>query len=64
MDHVLIGAAILLTSLLAMWVALPRDGKVRNFMRNDQVQAYYTVTILAGIVLGLLNIASGVQALL
>ena len=43
----LAGVILLVAFGLAFWLALPRDGKVRSFLRNDQVQAYYTVALIA-----------------
>lgn len=61
----LVGGAILLTvSVLAWWFALPKDGQVRAFMRNDQVQSYYVVAFIGGLVFGILNVALGAIALL
>ncbi len=59
----LVGAVLLVASGLAFWFALPRDGKVRGYLRNDKVQAYYTVAILGAFVLGLLNVVLGLIAL-
>jgi hypothetical protein len=43
------------------WIALPRDGQVRSFLRNDQVQAYYTIGIIVLFGLGVVNIALGLM---
>ena len=42
----LVGVGAILVGLLALLIALPRRGQVRNFLRNDDVQAYYTVAII------------------
>jgi hypothetical protein len=60
----LIGVGFLVFAGLAFWVALPRDGQVRSFLRNDHVQAYFTVAILGAIAFGLVNIFTGLRALL
>jgi sterol desaturase/sphingolipid hydroxylase (fatty acid hydroxylase superfamily) len=55
--HLFVGAILVVGFGLAFWLALPRDGKVRSFLRNDQVQAYYAVpvvSLLAGGVVSLL----------
>ena len=54
-----LGAASVVAACLAMWLALPRDGQVRWFLRNDQVQAYYAVVVLGAFALGLVNLTRG-----
>ena len=51
----LAGVILFVAFGLAFWLALPRDGKVRSFLRNDQVQAYYTVALIALLGGGILN---------
>ena len=58
-----VGAVLLVASVMAFWFALPKDGEVRKYLRNDQVQAYYTVIILGGFVIGLLNVVLGLVSL-
>jgi hypothetical protein len=53
------GAVVLVVAVAALWLALPRDGQVRGFLRNDQVQAYYAVAILVAFVVGLIGVARG-----
>jgi hypothetical protein len=60
----LVGAVLLVASGSAFWFALPRDGEVRRYLRDDKVQAYYTVAILGAFVLGLLNVVLGLIALI
>jgi hypothetical protein len=60
--ELLIGAVLLVASSVAFWFALPRGGEVRSYLRNDKVQAYYTVAILGAFVLGLLNVVLGLIA--
>jgi membrane protein YqaA with SNARE-associated domain len=48
---------------LAFWLALPQDGKVRSFLRNEQVQAYYTVALIAALSGGILNVVLGLMEL-
>ena len=45
-----VGAAFLIATAFAFWIALPQDGQVRSFLRSDQVQAYYAVALLVGFV--------------
>jgi len=58
-----IGVILLASSSLAMWFALPRDGEVRRFLRNDQVQGYYAVAVIGGLVMGLLYTVLGLVSL-
>ena len=59
----LVGTILLVAFGLAFWLALPRDGKVRSFLRNDQVQAYYTVALIAALGSGILNVVLGLMAM-
>ena len=52
----LAGAFLLVASLVGLWVALPKDGQVRPFLRNDHVQAYYVIALLGAFVFGILNL--------
>ena len=36
-------------------MAMPVDGKVRPYLRNDDVQSYYAVLLVLGLVFGLLS---------
>jgi hypothetical protein len=58
------GVVVLVASVLGFWFALPRDGEVRSFLRNDAVQAYYTVAVLGGFAGGLLYTILGLISLL
>jgi hypothetical protein len=58
-QEILLGMAFIGAASLAWWIALPRDGEVREFLRNDQVQAYYAVAILGSYGIGLANIITG-----
>jgi membrane protein YqaA with SNARE-associated domain len=59
----LAGTILLIAFGLAFWLALPRDGKVRSFLRNEQVQAYYTVALIAALSGGILNVVLGLMEL-
>jgi len=61
--ELLVGAALLVAFGVAVWSALPKDGEVRSFLRNDQIQAYYAVAILGALVIGLLYTALGLVTL-
>jgi membrane protein YqaA with SNARE-associated domain len=60
----LAGTILLVAFGLAFWLALPRDGKVRSFLRNDQAQAYYTVALIAVLGGGILNVVLGLMAMI
>jgi hypothetical protein len=54
---------LLLASIAGLWLARPKGGRVRPFLRNDQVQAYYAVALLAAFVVGLIFTALGLASL-
>jgi hypothetical protein len=58
-----IGLILLALSCLGYWHALPRDGEVRGYLRNDHVQAYYTVALIGGLVSGILLTVLGLVSL-
>lgn len=53
------GAVALLLGALAFWFALPKRGNVRRFLRNDEVQAYYTVATIVLVAIGGVNLFRG-----
>jgi hypothetical protein len=57
--ELLIGVSSVLASILAMWLALPRDGQVRGFLRSDTMQASYAVIVLGIFAFGVVNIVTG-----
>lgn len=57
--ELLVGAIFLIVSVSAFWFALPRDGEVRGYLRNEQVQAYYTVALVVGFVVGVGSLVLG-----
>lgn len=59
----LAGALLLVASIVGLWVALPKDGQVRPFLRNDHVQSYYVIALLGAFVFGILNVGLGVTAM-
>jgi len=61
--ELVVGAILLASSILGLWVALPKDGHVRPFLRNDHVQAYYVIALLGAFVFGTLNVVLGGLAL-
>ena len=60
----LVGTILLVASGLAFRLALPRDGKVRSFLRNDQAQAYYAVAMVAALGGGLAAFVLGLMAVI
>ena len=59
LQELLLGVCLVVASGLALWIALPRDGLVRPFLRNDDVQAYYAVVVLGLFSVGMVNIITG-----
>ena len=59
----LVGTILLVACGLAFWLALPRHGEVRSFLRNDQVQAYYTVALVVALGGGIANVLLGLIAM-
>jgi|RhiMetdeSRZDD1v2_1073273.scaffolds.fasta_scaffold576165_2 hypothetical protein len=59
LGELLLGACLVAASILSFWIALPRDGLVRPFLRNDDVQAYYAVVVLGLFSVGLVNVITG-----
>jgi hypothetical protein len=56
--ELLVGAVFLIASGSAFWFALPRDGEVRGYLRNEQVQAYYT-RVVVGFIVGVVSLLLG-----
>jgi len=54
------GAGALLLGILAFWIALPRRGQVRGFLKSDAVQAYYTVAVIVLAAFGSVNLFRGI----
>jgi hypothetical protein len=54
---------VLIASVLGFWLALPQDGKVRPYLQNDHVQAYYAVALLGAFASGLLFTVLGLISL-
>ena len=59
---IVLGVCLVIASILAFWIALPRDGQVRWFLRNDYAQAYYAVSTLGLFSMGLANIVASLVA--
>jgi hypothetical protein len=59
-----VGAISLIACGLAFWLAMPRDGKARSFLRNDQVQAYYAVGLVFLLAGGVVSVAFALIAMI
>lgn len=57
--EVLIGVGAILVSVLALWLALPRGGQVRSWLRSHNRQAMYAVMVLSIFAYGMANIVTG-----
>ena len=53
--QLIISLAIFAVSVVAFRLAMPVDGKVRPYLRNDDVQSYYAVALVLGLTFGLLS---------
>jgi hypothetical protein len=58
--EILIGLGAIVVSLLALWIALPRDGQVRSWLLTDNRQALYAVMVLSIFAYGMANVVTGV----
>ena len=59
----LFSIAIIVASLLAFYIALPRGGEVARFLRNDHAQSYYVVLVLSMFVIGAVSLVASLTAL-
>ncbi len=57
------GAILLAASVFGLLIALPKDGEVRPFLRNEHAQAYYTIAIIGAFVYGAVNVFVAVRAM-
>jgi small neutral amino acid transporter SnatA (MarC family) len=57
--EVLIGVSAIIVSVLVMWIALPRGGQVRAWLRGDTKEALYVITALSILAFGVANIVTG-----
>jgi hypothetical protein len=57
--EVLIGVGAIVMSVLALWIALPREGQVRSWLRSHTNQALYAVMVLSIFAYGMANIVTG-----
>ena len=61
--QILLSLAIVAISLVAFWLAMPVDGKVRPYLRNDAVQSYYAVLLVLGLMFGVISSMVGIVQL-
>lgn len=57
------GAILLSASIFGLLIALPKDGQIRPFLRNEHAQAYYTIAIMGAFVYGAVNVFAAVRAM-
>lgn len=57
------GTILMAISALGFWIALPKGGQVRTFLRNDEVQSYYTVAVICAFAYGAVNVLVAVRAM-
>jgi len=57
--ELLLGLVMVAASAFALWLALQREGEVRHFLRNDSVQAVYTIAMLGTFTWGADYIVTG-----
>lgn len=61
--ELIVGGILVTASVFLLMIALPKDGEVRSFLRNEHVQAYYTIAILGAFVYGMVNLVVGIKDL-
>jgi hypothetical protein len=61
--QLVLSLALLAVSMVAFRFAMPVDGKVRPYLRNDDVQSYYAVLLVLGLVFGLISSIFGIVQL-
>ena len=59
LQELLLGICLVVAAGLAVWIARPRDGQVRGWVRNENAQTYYTHAIIGLLLFGLVNIVTG-----
>lgn len=62
--ELIVGAIMVVASLFAFWMALPKGEEVRPFLRNEHAQAYYTIAIIGVFFYGMVNLIVGIKDLL
>lgn len=61
--ELIVGAVLTGASVFALMIALPKDGEVRPFLRNEHAQAYYTIATMGAFVYGAVNLFAGIKDL-
>jgi hypothetical protein len=61
--QLVLSLALLAVSVVAFRFAMPVGGEVRPYLRNDDVQSYYAVLLVLGLVFGLLSSIFGIVQL-
>jgi hypothetical protein len=56
---VIMGIALLAISVVAFYIAIPRDGHIVRFLRSDTLQSLYTTGILVAFYLGAVFLVIG-----
>ena len=59
----IIGIGLVAAACVAFYVALPRRGKVARFLKGDLAQSAYVVSIICAIIVGTINVVSGIFTL-
>jgi hypothetical protein len=61
--ELIVGAGLIVVSLLAFYIAWPRGGQVVRFLRNDHAQSYFVVLVLSSLAIGIVSAISGLTEL-
>lgn len=56
---VLVGIALLAISVMAFYIAIPRNGRVVRFLRSDTVQSLYATGMLVAFFMGAVFLVAG-----
>jgi hypothetical protein len=62
--ELIVGGVLVAVSAFAHMIALPKDGEVLSFLRNEHAQAYYTIVIIGAFVYGMVNLFVGERSAL
>jgi hypothetical protein len=58
--ELLVGIVMIAAGSVLFAIARPREGEVRNFLRSDRAQAYYSILVLGLWAVGLVNVITAV----
>jgi len=56
----LIGIVLIAVGSVLGFIARPREGEVRSFLRSDRAQTYYSILVLGLLVVGVINVITAV----